>query len=122
MTETTNGVIKSIEKKERKRKKKYDSHKSFIRKCLKRELPDFSIERDTLVILNDFIDAQLALITNKASELAKHNGSVTLAPKHVASSLDIIYPSGMSEFLKTCANESKTKYIATIPVKEEAVV
>jgi len=119
----SNGIIKSIEKgKERKRKKKYDSHKSFIKKSLKKELPDFGIENGALVILNDLIDAQLALIANKSSELARHNGAVTLSPVHVTSCLDIIYPAGMAEYLKRCAEEAKTKYLSTVPVKKEVVV
>jgi len=115
----SNGVVKSISKRGRKKKKNYKSNKNFILKSLKSVAPDLGIKEDALRLMDNLVEKQCVSIIVKASEVSRHNDYSTILPGHVDDAIKLLYPKEMAIYLSRCANEAKAKYMSSFPPKAE---
>lgn len=103
---------KKLEK--RKKKKNYESYSSFIFKVLRQIHESMGISRNTMIIMNDFMNDIFERLANEASSLARKNKSRTLSKRDIMAAVQLQIQGELATHAIAEGNKAVAAYEASI--------
>lgn len=85
-------IEKPIAKSKKMKKKSYRSFKTYIFRVLKDVAPDFGIARQSMVIVNNFVNDMMETLALEASRLVPQGKKTTLSTGEIQTAVRLLIP------------------------------
>ncbi|KAJ8902761.1 hypothetical protein NDN08_006081 [Rhodosorus marinus] len=100
----------SIDKKDKKKKKRVETYSVYIYKVLKQVHPDTGISSKAMSIMNSFVNDIFERIAGEASKLAAYSKTKTLTSREVQTSVRLLLPGELAKHAVSEGTKAVTKY------------
>mmetsp|Transcript_21730 Transcript_21730/g.31531 ORF Transcript_21730/g.31531 Transcript_21730/m.31531 type:complete len:127 (-) Transcript_21730:231-611(-) len=103
----------SIDKKDKKKKKRVETYSVYIYKVLKQVHPDTGISSKAMSIMNSFVNDIFERIAGEASKLSAYSKTKTLTSREVQTSVRLLLPGELAKHAVSEGTKAVTKYSST---------
>lgn len=107
------GRPKSVESKEKRRKKRRQTYNIYIYKVLKQVHPDTGISSKAMNIMNSFVNDIFERIASEASKLTSYNKKSTLSSREIQTAVRLILPGELAKHAVSEGTKAVTKYTSS---------
>ena len=98
---------------EKRKKRRVESYNSYIYRVLKQVHPDTGISRQSMSVMNSFVNDMFERLMREAGATTRHMKKATLASRDVQTAVRLVLPGELAKHSVAEGTKTVTKYVAS---------